>query len=233
MAPRASLAATILLVPVIGLLGWLSVASAIAVFVTLPSNDIVVSAETQVPVSADKARIAAAANISAARWFEGSRYRLHAARTLLALSVPARTRELPRVERITRLSLAAAPMSSYGWTLLSFLRLQRGDVAGAARAWEMSVLVGRYVPNLMQSRLLLGIKIFSRDRSLADAFVDQIRFLAEADPRTLALTARYGGIEAPVRAVLSGTDQAASFERETRLIVAGAAGRLKRRGVTP
>jgi hypothetical protein len=233
MAPRASLAAVTLLVPFVGLLGWLSAASTIAVFMTLPFNDAVTAAETQIGISPDQAHAAAATNVRASGWFEGSRYRLHAARTLLALPAQARSHELPAVEQLTRRSLASAPMSSYGWTLLSFLRLQRGDVPGAARAWEMSVLVGRYVPNLMQSRLLLGMRIVGRDQSLAAAATDQIRFLAEADPNSLARTARHGGIEAPVRAVLARSEQSEAFERETRLLVGGAAGRLRRQRLKP
>lgn len=228
MAPRASLAAIIFLVPFVALLGWLSAASAIAVFTTLSSSDIVASAEAQVPIPADQAQAAAAANIHAAALFEGSRYRLHAARTLLALPAPLRVSERPLIERLTRTSLAAAPMSSYGWTLLSFLQFERGDVAGATRAWEMSVLVGRYVPNLMQSRLLLGMRMLRYDRSLANSVTDQVRVLAEGDPSSLAQAARHGGVEAPVRAILAGSEQSVAFEKATKALVAGAQARLKR-----
>ncbi|WP_116090384.1 hypothetical protein [Sphingomonas crusticola] len=228
MVPRASLAAILFLVPFVALLGWLSTTSTVAVFTTLPSSESIASAEGQVAISADQARAAAAANVRAAPWFEGSRYRLHAARALLALPAPLRTRELPRVEQLTRASLRSAPMSAYGWTLLAFLRFQRGDIPGATRAWEMSVMVGRYVPNLMQSRLLLGMKIAPYDRSLTASVIDQVRVLAEGDPASLAQAARRGGVEAPVRAILAGSEQAAAFEQATKAWVAGAGARLKR-----
>ena len=227
MAPRANVSAALAFGPFVALLAWLSIGSTIAVFTALPSSNVVSSVEAQLPRPASEVRAAAADNIRAAGWFDGSRYRLHAARSLLALPASLSVREQASIEQLTRASLSAAPMSSYGWTLLSFLRFQRGDVAGATRAWEMSVLVGRYVPNLMQSRLLLGVKILRYDRGLADEVVDQVRVLAKGDPASLARTARNGGLEAPFRAILAGSEQSEPFELATRALVSTARSRLR------
>jgi len=228
MAPRASLAAVIAFVPFVGLLAWLSARSTIASFTALPSQGVVGSVDAQMPVAEDRVREAVVANLRSATWFEPSRYRLRAARVLLALRPPARADERARVEQLTRESLAGSPMTSYGWTLLSFLRFERGDVAGAATAWETSAQVGRYVPNVMQSRLLLGMRMLPYDRDLAPAIIDQIRVLAEANPRLLARAARHGGVEAPVRAILAGSGQSTAFEQATSSLVAEARARIRR-----
>lgn len=89
-------------------------------------------------------------------------------------------------------------------------------------------MVGRYVPNLMQSRLLLGMRLVRYDPSLAPSITDQVRVLAQGDPASLAATARRGGVEAPVRAILAGSPQSAAFERATKATVAAAQARLKR-----
>ncbi|WP_420138741.1 hypothetical protein [Sphingomonas sp.] len=229
MARRASLAAILISAPLVGLLAWLSVSSTIAFVTALPAGADASSALPSPAVSPERAQAAAAANAQAARWFDNSRYNLRAARTVLLLPGPNRRRERAQVEALVRASLSAAPMSPYGWTLLAFLRLERGDQRGAARAWEMSVLVGRYVPNVMQARLLLGMRILRTNPDMAASVTDQVRVLAQGDPSSLAAAARHGGIEAPVRAILAGSEEAADFERATRAMVAAAGSRLKQR----
>lgn len=225
MAPRARLVVAGA-IPFLLLLGWLSLSSSVAAFLALPHDAIVASAASQQPVTVKEALSAAAANERAAAWFDGGRYRLQAARVLLALPSARRAAEVRRIERLTRAALVEAPMSPYGWTLLTFLRMDAQDIAGATRAWDMSVLTGRYVPDLMQSRILLGIELMEFSPAVRESVIDQIRVLAAADPASLAQLARAGGQEPLVRAILTDADQSAAFERQTRSLRGGARHRI-------
>lgn len=226
MARRADVGAVLAIAPLVTLLGWLSVSSSVAAFRTLSHEDTVAQALIAAPVHPAAARAAADANERAAAWFDAPYYQMRAARALLALPRIERRRAAGRIERLDRASLSDAPMSAYGWTLLAFVRLDRQDVRGAVGAWQMSLLIGRYVPDIMRSRLLLGIELMQYDAGVRSDVTDQIRLLAVADPNGLAEFARAGGIEPLVRGVLAGRPESAAFERATRALVGGSWQRL-------
>lgn len=222
MAQLGERVAALFPLPFIILLGWLASRSAVAALSVLPATASLDRVIAREPVSSSDLRAAATTFDHAAEWFDSGRYRLAAARLLVALPPAERGPALPLIEDRTRAALAAAPMSSYGWTLQAYLNLQRGDVSGARRAWELSTEIGRYIPDLMESRLALGLDIARHARGIEPAVIAQINVLATVDPAALARAARRVGGEPLVRQALKGSPAAADFERETANIVAAA-----------
>jgi len=80
--------------------------------------------------------------------------------------------------------LAAAPGNPNGWARLSWLRLKRGDRAGAASALRLSLLSGAVTPDLMESRLQLGLQLFpSLDPDTTALLQRQFRLLSALNAR--------------------------------------------------
>lgn len=145
----------------------------------------------------------AKANDWAAFFFESGRHSSDSAAALLALSERDRRKAGVDVETVVRRALAAAPASPYNWNRLAYLRARSGDRPGAYKAWQMSVLTGRYVPRLMQGRLLLAYQMFPiRDKAMLEMLEDQVLLTAETLPRELGHAAYMGGTEGYTRAIL-------------------------------
>jgi hypothetical protein len=157
---------------------------------------------------------AARANEHAAKFFDSGRYRANVAAALVAMSAADRASSGLDLEREVRLSLETAPASTYNWNRLAVLRYSRGDRAGALKAWEMSILTGRYAPNLVNARIDLAIRMFPiTDRSLVEMLIDQVRLSGDANLVELARVAHLAGGAPFVQAVLwQDTDLGPAFD---------------------
>ena len=62
-------------------------------------------------------------------------------------------------EAATLRGLARSPGNPSAWARLSYLRLRRGDRAGAGAALRLSLLSGAVAPGLMQDRLQLAYRL--------------------------------------------------------------------------
>lgn len=227
MVPRANLIAVVAIAPFAILLMILATASGIASFSTLSTDPITDAAQARMPIPPLAALAAGEANASASRWFEPGRYAARAARVLIALPADKRGGELKRIEQLVRTSLGRAPMSSYNWALLSWLRLEADDVPSATQALELSLLTGRFAPDLVSSRLQFGIRLSARDRQMTNPVREQVVLYAEANPDGLALMARNTGNEPFIRAALVATPrERAAFEVATAKLVAAAVQRV-------
>jgi hypothetical protein len=184
-------------------LAALSLPSLIAASIALPHNGEMELLRRGTPPPPFVMVDAANANIRAARLFESGRYGADAAAALLALKSADRAATGRDVVKIVEQSLAAAPASPYNWNRLAYLRMRAGDHAGAQKAWQMSVLTGRYEPHLMNNRIELAIRLFPiTDPEMIDMLIDQVRLAAEADSKGLARMAIDAGGGPFVRAVL-------------------------------
>lgn len=201
------------------LLGYLSVRSLGAALTSLPSDALVQAMRTRdtAPPTPKQLADTARAQATAAGWFERARYS-SAALSAIALSPPLQRYRLGGDMGAPALlagALSAAPAAPFNWVRLAEQRLDAGDKRGAAKAWEMSVLTGRYVPGLMTSRLYVAFRMFpTEDMELLDLLKDQVRVSAEADGRELARAAQFGFADAFVRVVLaSDTALVRNFDR--------------------
>lgn len=190
------------------LLGALSVASLGAALTALPSEATVQAMRTRDLALPDPEALAdaARAQAAAAGWFERGRH-TSAALNAIGLSPPTQRLRLQGdldSRRLLEEALAAAPAAPFNWVRLAEQRMDAGDKPGAAKAWEMSVLTGRYVPGLMTSRLYMAFRMFPTENAeLLDLLQDQVRVSAETDGRELARAAELGFADGFVRVVLA------------------------------
>lgn len=223
MAPRSSFAAVGIAALLAILLATLAVPSLIASWSTLEYNDTLEAVRMlrKHPGSPAALTDAARANERAAGLFDSGRYRANVAAALFAMNRGDRARSGFDLEQEVRLSLAAAPASTYNWNRLAVLRFNRGDRTGALKAWEMSILTGRYAPNLVNARIFLAAKLFPiKDPQLVEMLVDQIHLSADADPVALATTAYKSGGAPFVQAVLwRDTAEGPAFNRAYRMLL--------------
>jgi hypothetical protein len=175
--------------PLAALLAILSGLSLIASVVAAPSERDMEQLRRGHMLSSTALNAAIEDNVTAARFFESGRYLANAAAASLALT-PAQQRIAGlKPEDYVVSSLSDSPASPYNWNRLAYLRAVRGDRAGAEKAWQMSVLTGRYEPNIMVGRVSLAIQMFPiADPDMIDMLIDQVRLTAQLDPRRLAET---------------------------------------------
>lgn len=223
MAPRSSLAAVAIAAVLAVLLAALAIPSLIASTMTLAHNDTLEAVRMlrkKRPATA-ALTAAATANERAAALFDSGRYRANVAAALFAMPAPERAGTGFDLEKEVRLSLAAAPASAYNWNRLAVLRLNDGDRAGALKAWEMSVLTGRYAPYLVNSRIFLAVRLFPiKDPVLVEMLVDQVHLSADASTDELARIAHKSGGAPFIQAVLwRDTEHGPAFNKAYRMML--------------
>jgi hypothetical protein len=201
-------AAALIVLPAL-LLGALSLASARAAFSTLGADATLEEVRTGTRPGAARLLAAAADYHAAAGSFESARYSTAAASALIAATRAGAKVPDREIEAQLRAALRASPASPFNWSRLAWMRFRAGDNKGAATAWQMSVMTGRYKPPVMQSRLELGLRLLgSQDSAFEDALRDQIVVAARTDGASLAALANRLGAQAIVRAALQNDEGA-------------------------
>lgn len=197
MARRPDAGAVLLLLAGL-LLAVTASISLVASLTALPAEPTLEALRERRPVSPDEATAAARTSLAAAGRFEEGRYLTDAA--LAAMAAPAGA---PKAGAIVSRAVAAQPASPYNWTRLAMVRQAAGDPDAAVRAWEMSVLVGRYAPGLVLPRLEIGFQLLAAASPEQIRLLgDQVRIAAETDPKGLAVAARRQRVEPFVRVAL-------------------------------
>lgn len=185
------------------LLLGLSIPSMIAALISLPYDRDLERIRSGKPPSPPAIIQAAQANVNASRFFESARYRTNAATALLALNPAEQKASGLDAEALVRQALSTAPASAYNWNRLAYFRIARGDRKAAEKAWQMSVMTGRYEPKLMNGRIAMAISMFPiSDPAMIGMLIDQVKMAAQADSRGLAKASIDAGGSPFVRAVL-------------------------------
>lgn len=203
------------------LLGGLALSSLIASLITLSYDGKLDQAKRGEAVPPIELAAAAQANAKAAFFFEAGRHQSDAVVALLAMPPKERAATGLHIERLLQESLKTAPAAPYNWNRLAWLRLSKGDRPGAYKAWQMSVLTGRYVPGLMEARLSVALAMVPiTDPAITNLVIDQIRLAAAANVTRLARVA-YDTNSAPIiRGVLwRDTTMLPDFNRAYRGIL--------------
>lgn len=146
--------------------------------------------DTDSPDPADLTQ--AAARISLAGALTGDA-RLIADRGLLLLRRaeaeppgPQRDQLLADALAATERGLASGPGQTYAWARLAYLRAITGDRRGAGDALRLSMLAGSVAPQLMPSRLRLGLFLLpDLDKEERDLLARQVRLLFIMRPEQL------------------------------------------------
>jgi hypothetical protein len=195
------------------LLAALSIPSLIAAFIALPYDGDLDHILLGKPPEAPAIIAIAKANVRAAKFFESARYQTNAATALLALKPDDVKISGLDTEDLVRQSLATAPASAYNWNRIAYFRFLKGDHKNAEKAWQISVLTGRYEPALMNGRVAMAISMFPlSDPATIDMLQDQVLLAAQADSTGLAKIVVDAGGGPFVRAVLlRDPDLAAQF----------------------
>jgi hypothetical protein len=214
---RNAAAAALIAIPTL-LLGGLSLLSTRAALNALPADAALEQARLGRRPAAETLVAAAQSYGQSAQSFESARYRTAAASALVSASRAGAKVPEAQIEQAVRAALAASPASPFNWSRLAWLRFRAGDTKGAAAAWQMSVLTGRYKPPVMATRIELGVRLLrSQDRAFEEAVQDQILVAARTDPRQLAELASRLGIQPLVRAALvRDADARTGYEKANR-----------------
>ena len=230
MGRRHNAAAAALIAVPTALLAGMSFLSARAAFIALPAEAILEEARVGRQPSPDGLRRAADLALEAAGAVESARYRTAAASAMVAAN-HAGALEDGRVEQAIRGALAVSPASPFNWSRLAWLRYRARDTKGAAAAWQMSVLTGRYKPPIMISRIDLGLRLLNgQDRAFEDAVRDQILVAARTDASGLAALAIARGSQPIMRAAIaSDTEARKGYEAANKAVVQRIISEIKKR----
>lgn len=207
MAPRARIAAGALALIIAAGTAAIAVQSLRAALIALPAGAIVEAIRNGNPIS-QQARIEASVrSLGAGAIIERGRYFTDAALAASSLPRGSQYAALPATSlaSVVDQALSAVPASPHNWVRLAGLRLARGDQAGARRALDISLLLGRYVPGLTVPRLrvLLRYRLLTNDPSLLPAMEEQVRIAARTEPGQLARFADGGAAEGLAQRVLA------------------------------
>jgi hypothetical protein len=176
----------------------------------LEARQVVLDLRTDLDSAGEPARLLdAAAAIEAAGSLTGDG-RLVADQGLLLMQTAVRAAD---AETRRRLLLAAASASETGlrlapaypaaWTRLAFIRRELGDPAAAATALRMSMLTGAVMPQVMTSRLALGLELRPWfDPEGLRLLARQVRLVQEIRPDSLAGLSRSPTTDAFITATL-------------------------------
>jgi hypothetical protein len=164
----------------------------------------------------------------ALQWVEDPSYLrdIGTAATLLSFRLqaadPSRNARLEESEEALLDGLRLAPVDPYSWTRLAYVRLQRGtDAKAVIVALRMSLLTGRYDPELTKFRLSLALPLWSllaaEDRRV---FMAQLRILwRDAPPDVAQLAAdppAYAIVIQALSAVPSAIDRLQRLRQQLR-----------------
>lgn len=187
--------------------GGIAILSLHAAIVALPAGDIIAQLRSGEPVSRDARMKAADASFRAGEIFEPGRYFGDAALAAAGLTSADQRLAMPgqSVRAIVDRGLVAAPASPHNWVRRAALQFADGDLRGAAKSLDTSLLLGRFTPGLTVPRLRLMFLVARRlpDASLNRAIDDQIRVAALTEPYELARLADGGTAEGVTQRVLS------------------------------
>ncbi|HYD97992.1 MAG TPA: tetratricopeptide repeat protein [Alphaproteobacteria bacterium] len=193
----------------------------IAATMTVEARSVIWDVYEGTPVPQDRLLAAAADVAAAARWARDGE--LEASGGLLLLRAAEGAPE-PRQAELRTAAVAAlesalsvAPGQPNAWFNLAHLRRLRGDPAGAVAALRMSLLAGRFVPGLMQSRIALGVALLpAMDRETLDLLHREIRLMWVAEPHYVAELGASPAAGPVVRAALDGLTEAEMAEYRRR-----------------
>lgn len=168
---------------------------------------------TEVPDAADLAQ--AASRISQAGALTGDA-RLVADRGILLLRRadaeppgPQRDQLLADALAATERGLAKGPGQPYAWARLAYLRAIAGDRRSAGDALRLSMLTGAVAPQLMPSRLRLGLSLLpDLDKEERDLLARQVRLLFIMRPEQLEGVATTDAIRAFIDEALAAMTEA-------------------------
>jgi hypothetical protein len=153
---------------------------------------------------------AGAANLAAARrWVVNGETEADRGLLLLRLAMAAepgaeRQLLLEEAEAATIAGLTAAPGQPGAWARLAWLRDRRGDAGGAAAALRLSWLSGSVAPEMMASRLDLGLRLApAMDSETMSLLYRQIRLTWVTTPDVVARLAALTEVGAIVQAALA------------------------------
>lgn len=171
---------------------YLAVPRTIGAFQMLPGNRTILEIARGGDASRESLEVLAASRRRAADWLDSGRLwsDLAAAELLIAESgdAGADRDSIRRAAAALRTSLRLAPASPHAWTRLAYaeMLLHDGPTDAAASALAMSMLTGRYEPDLMFARLELGFLAWPNfaiaDRELV---LDQVALAWRKSPKRL------------------------------------------------
>lgn len=211
-APAQRSAAVVALGLAAVLLG-LGVPRLMAAFQALDARAVLWDVHAGAPVPAERLAAAADDLAAASRWArEGE---LETERGLLLLkraeqAPPGAERErlYDEATAATAAGLAAAPGQPSQWARLAWLRERRGDLGGAVAALRMSMLAGAMVPEMMVSRVELGLRLLqAMDSETARLLSRQIRLTWVIAPDFVAGLSTRPGLGTLVRDALESLDE--------------------------
>ena len=171
---------------------YLAVPRTIGAFQMLPGNRTILEIARGGDADRDSLEVLAASRRRAAGWLDSGRLwsDLAAAELLIAESGDAGADQdsIRRAASALRTSLRLAPASPHAWTRLAYaeMLLHDGPTDAAASALAMSMLTGRYEPDLMFARLELCFLAWPNfaigDRELV---LDQVALAWRKSPKRL------------------------------------------------
>jgi hypothetical protein len=207
---------------------YLAVPRTIGAFQMLPGNRTILEIARGGDADRESLEVLAASRRRAAGWLESGRLwsDLAAAELLIAESGdagadPGRADQdsIRRAAAALRTSLRLAPASPHAWTRLAYaeMLLHDGPTDAAAAALAMSMLTGRYEPDLMFARLELCFLAWPNfavaDRELV---LDQVALAWRKSPKRLLDAALATGGAGILRGAFAG-DPAILTDLERRL----------------
>ncbi len=181
------------------LCGIVSVISLAAAFIALPAGDTLEQIRRGESVPAEAARKAVSASLRAGDVFDAGRHMSNAALAIGRLPAAERKRGIGGTSeaQIVDRALMAEPTSPHNWARRAKVQLAAGDLPGARKSLETSLLMGRFVPGLTVPRLSIILELLRRgqDPVLEGYFAEQVRVAARSEPHELAAFANKGAAE--------------------------------------